>query len=149
MHKFPSLASPEVLEGSIIIDETSLEPNLSIAAEMVDLPARQQLLLSLAGNPPDVPLQARITGPNGETLVLYNVTNTLFSSTTVTVSTGNHTLEIKNAGSRPVTVSGALLISPIGQQDDGSIENDDVLHETRLKLQLFAGTLDWIITMFS
>ena len=113
----------EFLEGSVVIDETSLDPTLSIVAEMIDLPAGQQLLLSLAGNPPDAPLQARITGPDGNTLALYNITDTPFTSTAATAVPGNHTLEIKNVGSRPVTVSGTLFIYPIGQQGGASIED--------------------------
>ena len=115
----------QVLEGSTIIDETSLEPNLSVVAEIIDLSAGQQLLLSLSGNPSDVPLQARITGPGERMLALYNITNTPFTSTTTTELSGNHTLEIKNVGSRTVTITGALLNSPIVQQGDGvSIEDN-------------------------
>lgn len=112
-------ATRQVLEGSTIINETPLEPNLSFSATIIGLPAGQQLLLSLAGNPPDVPLQAKITGPNGNVLALYNVTNTPFTSATTTELSGTHMLEIKNVGSRAVTISGGLVNSPIGQQGGG------------------------------
>lgn len=115
----------QVLEGSTIIDETALEPNLSIAAEIIDLPTGQQLLLSIVANPPDVPLQAKITGPNGDVLALYNITSTPFTSTTTSELSGNHTLEIKNIGSIPVTVSGGLLHSPIGQEGGGVSVQDN------------------------
>lgn len=109
----------QVLEGSTIIDNTSLEPSLSFAAVMKDLPAGQQLLLSLSSNPADVPLQARITEPDGNTLALYNITSTPFTSTTETRIAGDHTLEIKNIGSSAVTINGAVLNSPVTQQGGG------------------------------
>jgi hypothetical protein len=110
----------QFLEGSTVIADTSLEPNLSVASEIIGLPSGQQLLLSLSGNPSDVPLQAQITGPDGNTLALYNITSTPFTRTTTTKLSGNHTLEIKNVGSHTVTINGALLNSPIGPQEDGS-----------------------------
>ena len=113
------VVTKQVLEGSTIIDETSLEPNLSLSATVIDLPAGQQLLLSLSGNPTDVPLQAKITGPDGNVLALYNITNTPFTSTTTTEVSGNQVLEIKNVGSRAVTITGALVNSPIGPQGGG------------------------------
>ena len=115
----------EVLEGSTIIEETSLEPNLSLAAELIDVPEGRQLVLSLLGNPSDVPLQAKITGPDGNMLALYNITNTPFTSTTTTELAGNHTVEIKNVGSRPVSVSGGILNSPISQQGGGVSVQDN------------------------
>lgn len=113
------VVTKQVLEGSTIFDETPLEPNLALSATVMDLPAKQQLVLSVAGDPTDVPLQAKITGPNGNVLALYNITNTPFTSTTTTELSGAHKLEIKNVGSGPVTISGALINSPIGQQGGG------------------------------
>lgn len=113
------IVTKEVLEGSTIFDDTPLEPNLSLSVTVMDLPARQQLVLTLAGDPTDVPLQAKITGPDGKVLALHNITNTPFTSTTTTELSGAHKLEIKNVGSRAVTISGALLNSPIGQQGGG------------------------------
>lgn len=115
----------QVLEGSTVIDQTSLEPNLSLAAELIDVPEKRQLMLSLLGNPSDIPLQAKITGPDGSVLALYNITNTPFTSTTTTELAGNHTLEVKNVGSRPVRVSGGILNSPISQQGGGLSVQDD------------------------
>lgn len=113
------IVTKEVLEGSTIFDDAALEPNISLKATIMDLPARQQLVLTVAGDPTDVPLQAKITGPDGTVLALHNITNTPFTSTTATELSGAHILEIKNVGSRAVTVSGALLNSPIGQQGGG------------------------------
>jgi hypothetical protein len=113
------IVTKQVLEGSTIFDETPLEPNHSMSATVMGLPARQQLVLSLAGDPTDVPLQAKITGPNGDVLALYNITNTPFTSATTTELSGAHKLEIKNVGSRAVTISGALINPPIGQQGGG------------------------------
>ena len=109
----------QVLEGSTIFDETPLEPNLSLSATVMGLPAGQQLVLSVAGDPTDVPLQAKITSPDGNVLALYNITNTPFTSTATTEVSGAHRLEIKNIGSRAVTISGALVNSPIGPQGGG------------------------------
>lgn len=115
----------QVLEGSTIIDETPLEPNMSLAAVLVDLPSGRQLVLSLLGNPSDVPLEAQIIGPDGNILTLYNVTNTPFTASATTELSGNHTLEVKNVGSRAVTVSGGLLNSPIGQEGGGASIQDN------------------------
>ncbi|MEW6605730.1 MAG: hypothetical protein AB1351_13735 [Thermoproteota archaeon] len=115
----------QILEGSTIIDSTSLEPNLSIAAVSVGLPAGQRLLLSLATNPPDATLQASITDPDGNTLALYNITETPFTGSTTTKVAGDHTLEIRNVGSSPVTVSGALLNSLALPQGGGINLEDD------------------------
>jgi hypothetical protein len=115
----------QVLERSTIIDNTSLEPTLSFAAVMKDLPAGQQLILSLSSNPPDVPIQARITEPDGNTLAIYNITKTPFTSTTETKIDGDHTLEIKNVGSSTVTINGAVLNSPVAQQGGGVSVQDN------------------------
>lgn len=115
----------QVLEGSTIIDSATLEPGLGLHAEIIDLPAGQQLLLSLSSTPADAPLQATITGPDGGTLALYNITGTPFTSAAATTMSGNHTLEIRNVGSSTVTVAGALLNSPIVQQGGGVSVGDD------------------------
>jgi len=115
----------QVLEGSTIIDSTTLEPNLALHAEIIGLPAGQQLLLSLSSTPTDVPLEARISGPDGSTLALYNITGTPFTSAAATSMSGNHTLEIRNVGTRTVTIAGALLNSPISAQGGGVGVNDD------------------------
>jgi hypothetical protein len=115
----------QVLEGSTVIHEPSLEPNLSFASQLVNLPRGQQLFLTVSGSPPDVPLQAKITGSDGSVLAFYNITKTPFTSTTTTEVSGNHTLEIKNVGTRSVAISGALLNSPIAQQGGGISMQDD------------------------
>jgi len=107
------------MEGSTIIDKTNLEPNLSFAATMKDLPAGRQLLLTLAGQPSNVPLQAQITQPNGTVLATFEINETPFSSGATTEMPGDHTLQVKNVGTRAVTVSGALLNSPVAQQGGG------------------------------
>jgi hypothetical protein len=109
----------QVLEGSAIIDKTSLEPNLSLAATMKDLPAGQQLLLSLSSDPSNLPLQAQITQPDGKVLAAFDIKETPFTSTATTSISGDYTLQVKNVGSRPVTVSGALINSPLAQQGGG------------------------------
>jgi hypothetical protein len=115
----------QVLEGSTIIDETPLEPNMSLVAVLVDVPKGRQFVLSLVGNPSDVPLEARITGPDGSIMTLYNITSTPFTATATTESSGNHTLEVKNVGSRAVTVSGGVLNSRIGHEDNGASMQDN------------------------
>jgi|SRR6185436_7281261 len=115
----------QVLEGSTIIDKTPLEPNLAFSATMKDLPAGQQLLLSLSGDPTDVPLQAQITQPDGTILATFDINETPFSSAATTEMSGDHTLQVKNVGSRSVTVSGALINSPIAQQGGGVSVQDN------------------------
>lgn len=115
----------QVLQGSVIIDETTLEPNLSLAATSKDLPAGHELLLSISGNPSDTPLEAKITEPGGTMLALFNITGTPFTSAATTRISGDHTLEIKNVGSSSVIISGAMITSPVGQQDGGvNVPND-------------------------
>jgi len=103
---------------------------MSLAAVLVDLPNGRQLMLSLLANPSDAPLEARIIGPEGNTLALYNITSTPFTATTATELSGNYTLEVKNVGARSVSVSGGVLNSPISQdgggvsvQDNPSLQN--------------------------
>lgn len=115
----------EVLEGSTIIDKSTIQPNLSYVAVMKDVPAGQQLLLSLSSDPSDVRLQAKITESSGTVLVSYNITESPFTSTTVTKTTGDHTLEIKNVGTRAVTVNGGVLNSPLAQQGGGLSVQDN------------------------
>ena len=115
----------QVLQGSVIIDETTLEPNLSLAATSKGLPAGHELLLSISGNPSDTPLEAKITEPGGITLALFNITGTPFTSAATTRISGDHTLEIRNVGSSSVIISGAMITSPVGQQDGGvNVPND-------------------------
>jgi hypothetical protein len=109
----------QVLEGSAIVDSTTLEPDAALTATVVDLPAGQELLLSLSGDPADVPLQVTIRQPDGTNLAAYDIDRTPFTTATASRISGDHTLEVKNVGSRPVTVSGALLHSPISQEGDG------------------------------
>ncbi len=115
----------QVLQGSIIIDQTTLEPNLSLVAVTKSLPAGHELLLSISGNPSDTPLQAKITEPGGTTLALFNITGTPFTSAATTRVSGDHTLEITNVGSSSVTIEGAMINSPVGQQGGGVNLADD------------------------
>ena len=115
----------QVLQGSVIIEKTTLEQNLSLAAVSKGLPAGHELLLSISGIPADIPLEAKITEPGGTTLALFNITGTPFTSAATTEMSGDHTLEIKNVGSSPVIVEGAMIHSPVGQQDGGvNVSND-------------------------
>jgi len=119
------IVTREVLEGSTIIDPISIEPNLSYVMVLKDLPAGQQLVLSLSTNPSEVPLQAKITEPDGTILAMFNVTSSPFTSTISTRTSGDHTVEIKNLGTRTVTINGALLNSPVAQQGDGVAVQDN------------------------
>jgi hypothetical protein len=115
----------QVLEGSTLINSTPLDPNLSYGAVTKDLPAGQQLLLSLSSTPSDVPLQAKISGPDGSTLAFYNITRTPFTSTTTTKVSGDHTVEVKNVGSSSTTISGGLLTAPVSPQGGGVAVTDN------------------------
>lgn len=122
---FTFSATQQVLQGSIIIAPTSLEPDLSLVAVTKGLPAGHELLLSISGNPSDTPLQAKITEPGGITLALFNITGTPFTSAATTRVSGDHTLEITNVGSSSVTIEGAMINSPVGQQGGGVNLADD------------------------
>jgi len=115
----------QVLQGSIIIDQTMLEPNLSLVAVTKGLPAGHELLLSISGNASDTPLQAKITEPGGTILALFNITGTPFTSAATTRVSGDHTLEITNVGSSSVIIEGAMINSPVGQQGGGVNLADD------------------------
>ena len=117
-------ATMQVLKGATVINNTQLEPNLSFVAVSKNLPAGQQLLLSLSSKPNDVPLQARITEQDGSVLVTFEIKQTPFTSSLKTNKSGDHTLEIKNVGSRSVTINGALLNSPVAQQAGGVAVKD-------------------------
>ena len=66
-----------------------------------------------------------MTEADGDTIGTYNITQTPFTSTVLTKEQGDHTLEITNTGSRAVSVSGALLNSPIAEEGGGmSVDND-------------------------
>lgn len=117
-------ATKKILEGGAIIDSTSLEPGLGMTSVLKDLPAGRNLLLSLNSQPSDAPLSAVLTGPDGSPIGIYNVTKTPFTSSARTTEPGDHTLEIKNLSTRPVTINGALLNSPIAD-DTGGISPTD------------------------
>jgi hypothetical protein len=118
----------QVLEGSTIIKSAKIEPGLSYVAAMKELPAGQQLLLSLSGVPSDAMLSAVFSGPDGETIAMYNITKTPFTGTVVTKQAGDHTLELKNVGEAAVTLDGAILNSPVKGEGGGvSVDNNPQL----------------------
>lgn len=118
----------QLLQQSTLINQTSIEPNLSYVTVTKDLSARQQLLLSLSSNPLGTPLQVQIKEPNGTTLAIYNITKTPSITNISTKTSGKYTLEIKNGGTHTVTINGILLSSPTDQQEDAnelSIQNNN------------------------
>lgn len=118
----------QVLESSAIIDKTTLEPGLSTISVIKDLPAGHQLILSLSGNPSDVPLHAKITGVGGAVLASYDIKATPFTGTTATREAGDTTLEVKNSGSRAVVISGGLISTPVGPEGGGvGVKNNPAL----------------------
>lgn len=115
----------QVLEGGALIEAATIEPGLSYAAVMKDLPAGRQVVLTLDSQPPDVMLTATLTESDGDALGVYNITRTPFTSSAMSREQGDHTLEITNIGSESVTVSGALLNSPVAGEGGGvSVEDD-------------------------
>jgi hypothetical protein len=115
----------QVLEGSVLIEPTPLEPGLGLSAVLVDLPAGRQLVLSIDSEPSDAPLNAVVTEADGDAIGVFNITNAPFTTTMVTRESGNHTLEISNVGTSSATVSGALIHSPVTGEGGGvSIEDD-------------------------
>jgi hypothetical protein len=120
------IVTKEVLEDAVLINGTSIDPGLSYAAEVKDLPVGRQLLFSIQGEPSDIPLEVRITEADGRELAFFNITRTPFTDTVATVTSGDHTLEIKNAGDRAVVLNGALLNSIVAEQDGGLGVQDDL-----------------------
>ncbi len=117
----------EFLEDAVLIDEQTIEPGLSFAAVLKDLPAERQLALSLTGDPADVPLRVLLTDSEGRTLETYNITTTPFTSTVATETAGDHTFDVKNVGTRTVVVSGGVFNSPVPEQGGGvNVEDPSV-----------------------
>jgi hypothetical protein len=115
----------QVLEGGALIEPATIEPGLSYVAVMKDLPAGRQVVLTLDSEPADVMLTATLTESDGDALGVYNITRTPFTSTAMSREQGDHALEITNIGSEAVTVSGALLNSPVAGEGGGvSVEDD-------------------------
>jgi hypothetical protein len=115
----------QVLEGGALIEAAEIEPGLSYAAVMKDLPVGRQIVLSLDSQPSDVMLSAVLKEADGDTIGVYNVTKTPFTSTAMSREPGDHTLELTNIGTQPVTVSGALLNSPVAGEGGGVSVADD------------------------
>lgn len=114
----------QILEDGAIIDANPLEPGLSYVAILKDLPEGRQLILSLSSEPSDIPLNATLTEADGDVIGTYNITQTPFTTTLLTREPGDHSLEVVNAGTRSVTVSGALLNSPVAGEG-GGVSVDD------------------------
>ena len=115
----------QVLEGGTIIEPIPLEPGLGISEVLMDVPAGRQLILSIDSQPREVSLTALLTEGDGDPIGMYNITQTPFTSTALTKEQGDHTLEIRNSGSSSVTISGALLNSPVVEEGGGlSVDND-------------------------
>lgn len=122
------VVAKQIIEGGTLIEPTSIEPGLSFAAVLKDLPAQRQLVLSINSEPSDAPLSAVITQADGSPIGTYNITGTPFTTTLMTAEPGDHTLELKNVGTLPVTVEGALINSPVSGEGGGvSVENDPEL----------------------
>jgi hypothetical protein len=92
---------------------------------MKDLPVGRQIVLSLDSQPSDVMLSAVLKEADGDTIGVYNVTKTPFTSTAMSREPGDHRLELTNIGTQPVTVSGALLNSPVAGEGGGVSVADD------------------------
>jgi hypothetical protein len=82
-------------------------------------------LLSLTGDPADVPLHETITGPGGAALASYDIKKMPFTVTTSTKESGDTTLEIKNPGSRAAVISGGLISTPVGPEAGGVSVKDN------------------------
>jgi hypothetical protein len=120
----------QILEGGALIEAASLEPGLGYSAVLKELPEGRQLVLSLDGEPDDVPLSAVITEADGDAIGVFNVTSTPYTTSVVTREPGDHTLELRNVGTQTVVVNGALLNSPITGEGGGvSVEDDPGLRE--------------------
>jgi hypothetical protein len=115
----------QVLRGGAIIESVELEPGLAAAEVLKDLPAGRQLILSLDSQPRVVALSAILTEADGDPIGTYNITQMPFTTTALTREQGDHTLEIRNAGNTSVTISGALLNSPVVEDGGGLSANDD------------------------
>lgn len=114
----------QVLRGGAIIESVELEPGLAAAEVLKDIPAGRQLILSLDSQPREVSLSAILTEADGDPIGTYNITQMPFTTTALTREPGDHTLEIRNAGNASVTISGALLNSPVVEEGGGLSAND-------------------------
>lgn len=122
------VVTKQVLEGSTLIENAQIEPGLSYVAVLKELPASQQLVLTLNSVPSDVVLRAIVTGPNGETLAMYNITKTPFTSSVVTKQAGDQAFEVRNVGDATVTLDGAIFNSPVQGEGGGvSVDQDPAL----------------------
>lgn len=115
----------QVLEGGAIIQPAPLEPGLALSSVLKDVPAGRQLILSIDSQPREVSLNAMLAEADGDLIGTYNITQTPFTSTALTKEQGDHTLEIRNSGSNSVTISGALLNSPVIEEGGGLSAGDN------------------------
>lgn len=84
--------------------------------------------MSLSGDPADVPLSAKTTGPSGTSLTSYDIKEMPFMVITTSKESGDTTLEIKNVGSRAVVISGGLISTPVGPKTGGvSIKDNSTI----------------------
>ncbi|MGI0036891.1 MAG: hypothetical protein ACRD99_00860, partial [Nitrososphaera sp.] len=120
----------QVLSGGSIIEPIPLEPGAGLAEVLKDVPAGRQLLLSLDSQPHEVSLSAIMTEADGDPIGIYNITLTPFTSTALTKEQGDHTLEIRNSGNGSVTISGALLNSPVVEEGGGLSADNDPGYQT-------------------
>ena len=122
------VVTKQVLEGSTLIQNAQIEPGLSYIAVLKELPASQQLVLTLNSVPSDVALRATVTGPSGEIIAMYNITKTPFTSSVVTRQTGDQAFEVRNVGDATVTLDGAIFNSPVQGEGGGvSVDQDPAL----------------------
>ena len=128
----------EVLRGSALINGTTLGPGEATAVVMKNVPAAQRLALALQEDPIDAPLRAQITGPDGKVLTLatINATGSRYTATTTTTVAGDQTLEIKNNGTRSVSISGALVNIPFGQ---GQMGGSNAINTPQVQQYVAAG----------
>lgn len=105
----------EVLRNSVPVDST-LDAGKSQAFILPNLPAGQQVLMSLSGGGINKPFEASVAGPNGNKVASFNVTSTPFVGQATTKEEGNYTVTLANAGPGQVLVQGQLTVLSTGIQ---------------------------------
>ena len=109
----------QVLEDAILFENELIQPNLSIASVMKDIPANRQLFFSLEADPTNGPLDTKITDSTGRVLGEYKITKTPFTVAISTTMPGDITTEIKNVGTQSIKISGGVFNSPLGEESGG------------------------------
>lgn len=94
-----------------------LAPGQAFVHESVEVPAGRQYVVSITFEPADVPLAAQVRDSDGALVQSYDVTASPFFATAGAPREGSLSLEVRNAGDRPVEVAAGLLGMPFEERE--------------------------------